>query len=195
MIRFDEKSLINSLTSLSQLHRAAAAAAATQRLLAADLEHDEVSTKVRSKLNDILNTLWTELISARNTSPLEITVLEQQAYKLIPSEGEAHWSPFLEDAAAALTYTLRCWHSGEPSEAVWALRRVYDALDYYVINIGNLRIEGLGNKDTERKIVAHPAIQLELQRQQRDLDELLFKKITISKLKERAQSEATSFVG
>src|SRR5262245_49626325 len=74
-----------------------------------------------------------------------------------------------EDATAALAYALRCRKTGKAQEAAWAARRAYDALDDYVINR-----EGIDTNapDGDIRVLAHPLIQAEFERQNRDFEEL-----------------------
>ena len=113
---------------------------------------------------------------------------------LIPREGEGKWvseQAAAEDAAAALTYALRCRGTGAAEEAAWAARRGYEAIDHYVINLEAKPVKG---DPSEEQVLAHPLIQQELARQKRDIDELTQGKVSIEKLRERSCEEALSFL-
>jgi hypothetical protein len=71
-----------------------------------------------------------------------------------------------EGAASSPCYALRCRKTGEAQEAVWATQ----PLDHFVINEEDIDTNQPG---AESKVIAHPLIQAELGRQQRDLEEML----------------------
>lgn len=114
-----------------------------------------------------LDRIWSAAIDA-GSSLDDLKRLEQECLDAIPSEEEAwsHEEPYAEDAGAAVTFTVRVALSGDPQDAVWAARRVYDALDHLV---GKL-VEPGG--DREVAIFSHPLIQAEFARQLHALERL-----------------------
>lgn len=77
------------------------------------------------------------------------------------------------DAAAALVFAFDARASGDPHEAAWAGRRLYDLAD--ALAQGDLRGELSPTTWTaadEARLLAHPRVQRELARQERDLREL-----------------------
>jgi hypothetical protein len=95
-------------------------------------------------------------------------------------------------AATALCYALRCRKTGEPQEAAWAARHLYEVLDDFVINREHIDTNQPGR---ENRVLAHPLIQAELARQRRDLEELFQADEanipgTVVRLQERAKAEA-----
>lgn len=115
--------------------------------------------------------------------------------RLIPKEDEGEWvaeqGP-ADDAAASLAYALRCRQSGASSEAAWAARRAYEAMDYYA---GHMKDNDCSYVEAEEDILSHPMVQAELGRQERDLRELesvgaMGLPEVMEQLKTRAQAEA-----
>lgn len=123
--------------------------------------------------------------------------LEEQiksCMELISREDAEPWvsdQEVADDALAALAYALECRRTGLGKEAAWAARRSYETLDTYVINHENIDTNIPG---AEAQVLAHPLVQAELARLQRDLDELLHGAITIDRLRERAKAEASEFL-
>lgn len=114
-----------------------------------------------------LDRIWSLAIDA-DSGLDDLKRLEQECLDAIPSEEEAwsHKEPYAEDAGAAVTFTVRVALSGDPQDAVWAARRVYDALDHLV---GKLVEPGVGR---EVAILSHPLIQGEFARQLHDIERL-----------------------
>lgn len=117
--------------------------------------------------------------------PLAIGVAEEQAYHAF----------LAENAAAAIAYGLRAIESGDPRDSAWAGQRGYDTVDRFAMvqeSVGGIQW-------TEEQILAHPAVQKELQRQLDDIEALESlgggtppQWETISKLREVARQQALS---
>ena len=109
------------------------------------------------------------------TSPKEVTTdrLLAQVIGLIPDQDAPGWTPltaYAEDALSALAYSLQCLRSADAQEAVWAARRVYEALDYFVTTRDNISPDEPGG---EQRVIGDSGIQAELQRQARDISDLM----------------------
>jgi hypothetical protein len=77
--------------------------------------------------------------------------------------------PAAEDASACIVYGLRLVITRNVENAVWIAQRLYEAADRVAV----AAVDGpLGTAGDEARILAHPAVQAELHRQQRDLAEL-----------------------
>jgi uncharacterized protein YjaG (DUF416 family) len=174
--------------------RGAFAAACAERLLPA--YHKFLARSNRGDpciLEQILTRLWKDL-SGEPMSEAETEAQIDACVELIPREDDGPWvaeQAAAEDAVAALAYALRCRRSGLAKEAAWAAGRAYEALDDYVINHEDVDTNIAG---AEARVLAHPLVQAELARQQRDLDELLAGTITIDRLRERSRAEAAEFL-
>jgi hypothetical protein len=142
--------------------------------------------------------LWRD-VHGDTMSRGDIEAAVDRAMHLLPSE-EDGWDeetqPYAEDAAAALAYALRARLTGDPQEAAWACRRVYEAADHFVIATTGLPV---GGSEAERVLLAHPVVQAELSRQRRDLNELsgLANSATqdsqIDEMRRRSEQEAQLF--
>src|SRR6185369_15316444 len=120
----------------------------------------------RPALARSLERIWNHLLGDEMAAGDLGTELSQ-CMSLLPAGDEEPWSdlqPYADDAASSLAFTLRALSRDDPMEAMWAARRAYDSVDYYVMN--RLGVEG------EDRAVIHPIVQAEFARQRRDLDEL-----------------------
>ena len=195
--RFDEKALVSALETLSQKRRVAFAAACAEHLRPAYEVFSRRSGRGDSKaLGDILGKLWDDL-AGDSMSSGELQSALDDCMKLIPREDEGPWVPeqaVAEDAVAALAYALRCRQNGSSQEAALSARRCYEAVDYYVINAENVDLSVQG---AESRALAHPLVQAELARQQRDIDDLSksgdANDVAAARLRSRARLEGVSF--
>jgi uncharacterized protein YjaG (DUF416 family) len=194
-LRFDEQELVAKLDRLSRPFRPVFAAASAERLVPAYANFSlRTAGKNPSMLATTLENLWPDIQSGctnqeRATEKIELCL------QLMPQEDPSSWvseHALAEDAIAAVTYAFRCWQTGQSQEAAWAARRVYEALDHFVIDQEQVNTNMIGAED---RVLSHPLIQAELSRQQRDLKELLASKqenlSTVAKhMRERAKMES-----
>lgn len=197
---YNEGSVIEELEQLPLQLRVAFAATCVERLLPAYEEYSKrLEGTVSRELNSILERLWADL-GGQVMTPAEIENAIENCMSAIQSLNSSDWvegQEAADDAVAALCYALRCRKTGDPQEAAWAARRLYEALDNFIINHDHLDIDQPG---IESRVVAHPLIQAELARQRRDVEELLeIDELSIPsvlvQLRERAKAEARIFFG
>jgi hypothetical protein len=134
-----------------------------------------------------------------------MTVAESKAnirhcIALVPTEEDGPWideQAAAEDHVSALVYALTCLQGGDPQEAAWSARHVYDALDSFIQYRD-------GRGDTQaldpKRVLADPLVQAELARQRQDLNELMAcKEADLSeltaRLRCRAQKDASAVFG
>jgi uncharacterized protein YjaG (DUF416 family) len=151
-------------------------------------------------LEAIVERLWKDLCGDKMSDD-ELKRTAERCLALVPSE-EDGWDevtqPLAEDAAAAVAYAVRGRMTGEPQEAAWAARRVYESIDRYVFAMTGL---SQGDPNDELTVLSHPLVQAELARQQRDLEDLRrftssgFSQSDLRQLRDRSQSESASFLG
>jgi uncharacterized protein YjaG (DUF416 family) len=196
--RFDEQQLRAHLTALSRHSRVAFSAACAQRLLPVYESYRVQSNATgANEAAAMLERVWGDLAGSP-LSPEDLQILIDRGMAIIPHEDADEWLPgqaAAEDAAAALAYALRCRQNGEAQEAAWAARRVYEALDYFVIERDDIDTNLPGAED---RVLDDPLIQKELDRQQRDIDELLLvgpDQGVYARLRRRAEAEAKSLFG
>jgi uncharacterized protein YjaG (DUF416 family) len=196
LLRFDEVALRDRLGWIPAVLRATFAASSAQRLLPAYLVFAQKMEPAGGRLLvSLLDQLWWELEEGKAAAVSQMQRKIAIATGLIPgkdAEGTAPGQAYAEDAAAAVTYALRCQRNGEAQEAAWAARRVYEALDHFVIAQEKIDVNHPG---AEKQILAHPLIQVELLRQRRDIDALMNAKdqnftAVIKQLRERAKVDA-----
>ncbi len=198
MYKYDEKANVAVLESVAPGLRPAFAAACAQRVLPCYRAYAKaVGLGTFEAVAAHLDYAWDCLLSG-HLDPEQSAARSEACMALIPGEEGTAWAslwapqrPYAEDAVAALTYALRSMARCDPQEAAWAGRRAYEALDYMVINV-------LGIRD-EAAILAHPAVQAELARQQRDLSDLAGGQTAagdvVAALLRRSHDEASEFFG
>jgi uncharacterized protein YjaG (DUF416 family) len=194
---FDEQQLLSRLTALPSQLRVAFAAACAQRLLPAYERYRVRSNSAgANEVATMLERIWRDL-AGDPVSPEELQGFVDRAMAIIPREDADEWLPgqaAAEDAAAALAYVVRCRQNGEAQEAVWAARRVYEALDHFVIERDDVDTNLPGAED---RVLTDPLIQAELDRQHRDIDELLLAAAderVSARIRARAETDAKSLL-
>jgi uncharacterized protein YjaG (DUF416 family) len=193
-LRFDEPALLQRLERLPRQSRTIFAAAVAERLLPAYVNYWKKASKGNpTRLTAILEQLWKDLDGSKTSEEAQQESIDL-CISLIPSEDSDPWfqeQVYADDAAAALAYALRSRESGNAQEAAWAARRAYEALDQFVIVKEDVDTHKPG---AEQIILAHPIIQAELARQNRDLLDLAASRSDISRIadqiRQRAKAEA-----
>jgi uncharacterized protein YjaG (DUF416 family) len=195
---YNEQALIERLREIPAESRVAFALLCAERLLPSYQAFHEATGKGSfAALACISERLWKDISGERMTIE-EVSAQLQACMELIPGEEDTPGSPlqvYAEDAASALAYALRARLSGESQEAVWAARRAYETLDHYVIQHDEI---DPNEPQAEEHVVHHPLIQVELIRQQRDLDDLQADPAGLAgkstKLRARAVTEGLAFL-
>jgi uncharacterized protein YjaG (DUF416 family) len=193
-LRIDEPALLQRLERLPRQSRTIFAAAVAQRLLPAYARFWKKTGKGDpTRLTAILGQLWGDLDGTKTSQEAQQESIDL-CISLIPPEDFEPWCQeqfYADDAAAALAYALRSRESGNAEEAAWAARRAYNALDHFVIAKEDIDINKPGAEET---VLAHPIIQAELARQDRDLLDLSANRSDISRIadqiRQRAKAEA-----
>lgn len=201
MRKFDESKLIADLKRLPiPLRVAFAAACAERQMLGYRLFRAQANQVAPDALEEALEEVWAEPSTTNNTDELEQQVEAMMA--LIPQENnvEEPWTQTAtnaQNAGMAVTYALRTKLTGEAQDAAWAARVAYEALDSFVINK-----EGIDtNKPNEElRVVSHPLVQAEFERQERDLRDLLAASggeyaEVVTKIRDQARLESSLFFG
>lgn len=189
---YDELNIICKLDRLDPTRKVAFAAACAERQLPGYVAFSKTTGRGDpDALRAILERVWRDVMGERMADE-ELAVVLDRCTSLIPQEDEGPWvteQAYAEDAASAVVYALRARKAGESQEAAYAARVAYEALDHHVIN--RLGIE------VDAEVLAHPIVQEELARQQRDLDELHTfggdPAEVIARLRDRARAEAAIF--
>jgi uncharacterized protein YjaG (DUF416 family) len=171
MWKFEEGLLAADLGRIAKAGRVAFAAACAERLLPAYHRYAERGAR-GEELGAILDRLWDDLLGTPMTDA-EVRAKEEACMALISAEEDVSWAEeraVAEDGVAAVAYALRCRLNGDAKEAAWAGRRAYEAMDHFVVTRESVNTNRGG---AERRILEHPLVQTELERQRRDIDELL----------------------
>lgn len=200
MRKFDESSLILGLGKLpTSLRVAFAAACAERQMLAYRRFESDAGRGGPDGLETALLDVWENPGAVVEKSALSDQIDEIMG--LIPTEGLVrHWTQTAtnaQNAGMAVVYALRARLTGEAQDAAWAARVAYEALDNVVINGQDIDVN---SAEARARVVAHPLIQAELARQERDLTELQRDdgrpvRTKIDALRARARAEAAEFTG
>lgn len=166
---FDEANRLRHLKELTPRSRIAFALLCATRLLPQYWRFSERTGRGDPQaLQQLAESLWQHI----EGTPMAFDALDHavgQCMDLIPAEDDG-WDeetqPYAEDAAAALAYAYRAAVTSDAQEAVWASRRVYEAMDLFA---GRSAADFSYAEDVR---IRHPAVQMELSRQARDLDDL-----------------------
>ncbi|MFT4703647.1 MAG: hypothetical protein ACI81R_001339 [Bradymonadia bacterium] len=153
--------------------------------------NDELRAGSSAQFDDLVEQLWHHVVSAELSAPVLDSAI-RSCMKLVPSDDTVCWTalqPAAEDAVVALAYAYRAAATGAAQEAVWASRRAYEAME----QLAGQEALGIGYDEGAR--LAHPKVQAELSRQNRDLNVLsradeLANPRTLAWLRKVAEQEA-----
>ena len=173
MFQYDEQANLRRLSALEPPLRVAFALLCAGRVLPTYSSfHEATGRGDPAELQRLWERAWRDLTDSAMTTA-EVAEATAKAEELVPSEDDGYdedTQPYAEDAASALAYALRARANGDPREAAWAGQCLYEAADHFA----GRGIAGQPATPTyESEAVAHPVVQRELERQHRDLTELL----------------------
>jgi hypothetical protein len=197
MRTFHERRLIRALKSLPNSHKTAFAAACAERQMTSyRVFAMEQGREFPDPIERALAELWSDLLGEHGSE-----VREEQIDALIgfiPQDvAQEEWTQAFnnaQNAGIATAYALRTRIRDDVQQAAWAARIAYEALDDFIVNSGNIDTNKPG---AENRVLAHPLVQAELARQDRDLDDLRDHADSahiIANIRDRARAEATSFL-
>jgi ferritin-like protein len=171
MLRFDESRLVLEVRRLGSVKSIVFSASCATRLWATIQKCEIGRDNIREILSNGILNIWNSICS-RNRDRIYFQKIIDSLISAIPNEDNGFSKNYyflLEDAIAATAYTLRGIVIGEAQESVWAARRVYESLDRFeTIRLGVREYDSL----SESTILNSNLIQIELSRQQRDINEL-----------------------
>jgi len=192
---FQENELRDRLATLPCWKIVAFALCCAERLMPAYVRYSEkaaLNTEDSELYANALALIWNQLLDQENPRH-EIENMVQKCLDSIPTEDRA-WElgePYAEDAGAAVTYAIRSWLSCSAQEAVYAARRIYEALEHFVTNA----VGTIPQSDADKQqIHLNPLIQQELSRQKHDLEQLeaLVQQSMVGDLRLQAKKDALS---
>lgn len=172
MLKFQEQLLSKTLAGLSPAARVAFAASCAQRLANAYryfFETKDCPEQIEI-CDNALDYAWSHILQDSDTQAIDRILSIILA--MVPDQDAPDWTPsmaYAEDALSAIAYCLNCLQSANPQESAWAARRVYEALDTFVTQRDNISPSEPG---AEARILRDGIIQIELQRQARDVEYL-----------------------
>ncbi|MBP1153175.1 DUF416 family protein [Methylocaldum sp. RMAD-M] len=188
---FSESVLKTVLDQLSKEAKCAFAVSCAQRIFPCYAEYARVANRKPTDLStysEALSYVW-DATKSRIIDPTVVNSLLERCMAVLPTEDDA-WEvgvPYAEDAAATVVYCLRLLLTGDTQDAIWAARRVYEAVDNFVINAHKIDVS---SQDGEKAVLNHPLVKNELMRQCRDLDEI----VVASRATEAAFNEAVEIL-
>jgi hypothetical protein len=168
MNNFNETELVRRLHKLTPLGRFAFALCCAIRQLNVFQQYSQsVFSNPGDWLREIAATLWDQLGSEK----LDADGRKEHLDKVMASlpEEQNEWAPlhaYADDALSSFAYAIQCSLDQSPQEAAWAARRAYEAADQAAIRSLGISFD---EPNAESRILSHPIVQRELDRQQRDL--------------------------
>lgn len=173
MHSFDEPTLTSEIHHLPLALRVVFAAACAERQMPAYRRFVELRGGASpSPLDLALQAIWTDPFEANDVDGLEKQI--EALMQSVPRE-DTDAGPWTQDvsnahnAGMAALYALRTKLRGDAREAAWAARVAYEAVDNFVINTEAIDTNTQG---AELRVLAHPLVQAELDRQLVDLLDL-----------------------
>jgi hypothetical protein len=160
--------LVRRLAAASPADRAAFATAVAERLFGLYARYAERTGTTTDDLRAALDEAWDA--AAGEPSPEDLARWQDIAEGLVPDEEDDGWvdeSAYGQNGAAAVAYALRTHLGGDPQEAAWAARQLYDAADY----AAQRQVEDLDLNDprAEDTLLATPVVQEALAGIEQDL--------------------------
>ncbi len=206
LLYYSESQLLKKIERLPRAHRAIFAAACAERQLPGYAIYSKKTGRGQPEsLSDVLVWLWGAIASGQYESRV-ISRKIDLALQLVPREDDGPWAngtASAEDASASVVYALKCHSSGDSQDAVWAARRAYENLDNYITTEEDGAVSWVSQSKLPAdiaQVTSHPLIQAELERQNRDLDDLLGStdrnaNELVKSFRERAIAESQFFFG
>lgn len=166
---FDESALDDRLSKLPNAKRAAFAATCVERLAPAYRQYSRSSGAAnQDRFDSIVTDLWAfierRLLGDNNLPDADLIYGE-----LSPQGDLDGLLGYADDAVAALAFAVRTTRNGMAQDAVWAARRVYEAMNRLVVS--RLHISYF-DEVAERKIENHELVVEEFKRQNIVLEKL-----------------------
>lgn len=189
----DATQLLQKIEGLPRQLRTAFAAACAERMLAEYARYSEQAQIGKPDvLKSILTRLWQD-IGCDEMSQTEIELAKETCDKLVPARPHPSVpGPIIvEDAPAAVLYALECHQSGMAQQAAWAAECARETLEESVME--KEEIQGYPAEVNDR-LDRHPLLRAEVARQNRDLDDLSRRAVTLDELRQRSQKEAREFL-
>lgn len=154
---YDEQAIVARLAALDRRSRTAFAASCAQRLLplferyARSVGMPDSGVRLRS----IVAAAW----DVASGVEADVQAYQAEVEGMVPSDADG-WTletGYGQNAAAAAAYAIRTWLTGDPQEAAWAARQVYELADYAVLH-GNSELD-LNAPSAEAQVLASAAVQ------------------------------------
>lgn len=140
---------------------------------------------------DLIDDVLDQLAGFLSGAPQRVdwSVLAGRLVANMPDEDEmaSRSCQVLDDALASAAYAVRSAIAFDPAEAANAASRLCDAVDAHAQHL--LGVVAF-TAQVDRQLLEHAVVQQELDRQQRDLEELASGGVTPSDVLDRARAEA-----
>lgn len=173
-LHFDEQALKQELEELAVPARWAFSASCAERLAMVC----EVFAKRRRQVHEAKliaearEYVWSHILVPHDEAKTEQLI--EELMRIIPADDTepefTALTAYAQNGLIALAYCLHCLKSGGDSqEAAWAARHLYEAVDQFAINLGEISPYEPGG---EAALLDSPVIQAELAQQARDLSDI-----------------------
>jgi hypothetical protein len=200
IIQFSKAQLTRTLDRLDPHLRVVFGAACAERLVSACISFSVLGKKGKSEvITRSLARLWKDVAGEPMTED-EVQASIDTCMALIPTDDDLTSDAeeaYAEDAISAVIYALTCRQNGDSQEAMWSAQCTCAAVDYFTISREEFVPKPVSDPS---RAFAHPLMQAELARQDRDLAELLrvddadVRQIA-AQFRDRAKAESKIFFG
>jgi hypothetical protein len=170
MIEYDEQQLVKELAVLSKTGCAVFAALCAERLIPlCGRFYEESGQGELAELESVLETVWLAILGSASSG--DLSRAQGVAEGLVPDEDDESWveeAAYGQAGAAATAYAARAALTGDPQDAVWAARQVYEAADFagqQQLPDADLNLDG-----SEVELLSAPVVQKALAGLREDLD-------------------------
>jgi len=121
---------------------------------------------------EALELVWAFVLATTREDVRKAREIEGLILDHMPSEDDPQWTcifAYAEDAMTSIVFALRAMYSGDLKEIFWAAQTAYEAVDQFVLD--TMDVEIIGPRE-EQMVLQSSVVQLELERQERDLRNL-----------------------
>lgn len=191
MQSYDEDGLVDRVARVDPVRRTAFALSCAQRLLPLYQRFVERSGSADpGKLIGVADRLWAVLQGQPATN---LAADQRLAESLVPDDEDDSWvleTGYAQSAAAAVAYAVRSWLTGDPQEAAWAARQLYEAADYAAQQV---QVGLYGNRQAEAAVQESEIVQGALAAIADDLARVEGDRLEISALRDIADEEGRAW--
>jgi RHS repeat-associated protein len=167
ILTFDHDQLLAQISRLTPSCKLALCAASAEPLIGFYEQFWHLRGEGPSAFRKYLDAIWDYLEKGPDQSGPAAEEMLTTAQRNVPDEDEIPADSYAQESALAVTYALDVWVTSRNDMVLACLEQCYNVADNFVLNTTVLT--DMISEDDELAVLAHPVVQAELARQQRDL--------------------------